>query len=400
MRKLSIAIAGAGPAGLATALYLRRLGHDVHIFERFETPGPVGSGLMIQPVGEAVLRDLGLWEKLSALGQRLVRLDGRDARSGQRVLDVSYASLGEAAALGVHRAALFGVLYDAVRAAGMEVKTGCLADDWRVEAEGGMLSCGPDVAHGPFDLLVDALGAGSPLKARSAGSGRARALSYGALFATLDWCEGFDEGALSQRYDGASVMIGVLPIGQRPGETVQKAAFFWSCRHADYPGLQAEGIESLKGRVRHYWPAAAPLVDQITDFNQLTLARYHHATMQAPFGDRIVFVGDSAHSTSPQLGQGANMALLDARALYVAMRDADDLPAAQKRYAASRRFHVRLYQALSWTLTPFYQSDSRILPVLRDLVVAAPARLPPAQWVLAQLVAGQIGRPLKALGLN
>ena len=51
----------------------------------------------------------------------------------------------------------------------------------------------------------------------------------------------------------------------------------------------------------------------------MTLARYAHHTLQVPAGDGIAFIGDSAHSTSPQLGQGANMALLDAAALAVAL---------------------------------------------------------------------------------
>ncbi|WP_435053611.1 FAD-dependent oxidoreductase [Mesorhizobium australicum] len=42
-----IAIAGAGPAGLAAALYVKRAGHRVTIFERFEEPRPVGSGLIL-----------------------------------------------------------------------------------------------------------------------------------------------------------------------------------------------------------------------------------------------------------------------------------------------------------------------------------------------------------------
>ncbi len=81
-------------------------------------------------------------------------------------------------------------------------------------------------------------------------------------------------------------------------------------------------------------------------------------------------IGDSAHATSPQLGQGANMALLDALALTVALRDATDLPHAMQRYATMRRWHVRLFQWSSAVFTPFYQSDSRLLPLLRDHLLA------------------------------
>ena len=92
MTPKDIAIIGAGPAGLASALYLCRAGHRVVIFERFETGGPIGSGLMLQPTGLSVLKDLGLGRNIEALGQRIDRLWGTDAKSGRTVLDVRYGS--------------------------------------------------------------------------------------------------------------------------------------------------------------------------------------------------------------------------------------------------------------------------------------------------------------------
>ena len=44
---MKIAVAGAGIAGFAAATFLARAGHDVQIFDQFEAPRPVGSGLMI-----------------------------------------------------------------------------------------------------------------------------------------------------------------------------------------------------------------------------------------------------------------------------------------------------------------------------------------------------------------
>ena len=124
----------------------------------------------------------------------------------------------------------------------------------------------------------------------------------------------------------------------------------------------------------------------------MTMATYDHHTLTLPYGDRLAFIGDSAHSTSPQLGQGANMALLDVMALTQALEAHGALPTALAAYAKARRFHVKLYQALSLVFTPFYQSDSVLLPLARDYLVATMSRLPPAQKLLAAIVCGSFGR--------
>ena len=84
---MKIAIAGAGIAGLATATFLARQGHNVTIYDQFDTPRPVGSGLMIQPVGLAVLADLGLGEAVRSAASPIGRIYGETIR-GRPVLDV------------------------------------------------------------------------------------------------------------------------------------------------------------------------------------------------------------------------------------------------------------------------------------------------------------------------
>src|SRR5580698_9672289 len=117
MGRLNIAVTGCGPAGLAAALLLRRDGHRITLFERFAAPRPLGSGLMIQPAGLAVLDALDLG-RIRSIGARIDRLFGQAEPSRRTALDVRYAALGrgERFGLGVHRASLFGLLYDQVRA--------------------------------------------------------------------------------------------------------------------------------------------------------------------------------------------------------------------------------------------------------------------------------------------
>lgn len=380
---------------------LSRAGHRVRLFERFETPRPLGSGLMLQPTGLAVLEALGLRGEIAALGARVERLIGTDARSGRVVLDVGYRPLGpDVHAVAVHRAALFNVLHDAVVAERLPIRTGFMVDSLE-RSEGKQWLRGPRGREGPFDLVVDALGSASPLKVEAKVPSRARPLPFGAIWGTVQWVDaGFRRDALMQRYRRASVMIGVLPVGRQRRDGPELAAFFWSLKPESFAVVQARGIVSWRDEVLGHWPETAPHLEMITDFEQMTLARYAHHTLQIPAGEGIAFIGDSAHSTSPQLGQGANMALLDAAALAAALAGAATLEAALAEYARLRRWHVRLYQMLSLTLTPFYQSDGNLLPLLRDGLVSAAARVPPVPWLLASMVSGQLLNPLSALRLE
>ena len=280
MRPLDIAISGCGPAGLAAALLLHRDGHRVRLCERFETPRPIGSGLLIQPTGLAVLERLGLDTALKAHASRVERLLGKAVRSGATVLDVRYSALGEplTVGLGIHRAALFAILYEAVLAEGIPVRTSAEITGSELGANGQRALVMADGSReGPFHLIVDALGTRTPL-APPAG----RELEYGALWASLDWPEGseLNPHALEQRYRAASIMAGVLPIGTAPHDAKAKAALFWSIKGAGVAAWREAGLEAWKGDVRAVWPDVEPLLAQITDPDQLVFARYAHRTLK------------------------------------------------------------------------------------------------------------------------
>ncbi len=380
-------------AGLACATLLRAQGARVVVFDKLEAPAPIGSGLILQPVGLHVLDAIGVGARIRALGAPIERLYGRVVPSQRVVLDVRYRALGLEAPLGlaVHRGALFQVLYDAALEAGAEIAAGREV----VAADAGRLHFSDGTQSARFDLVIDALGMRSPLSRQPAQN-----LPYGALWASLDWVDGFDPHALEQRYEAARKMAGVLPIGRLSGADRKQAAFFWSLKHEHRAAWQARGLEAWKHDVRTLWPDTTPLLDQITTHEQLVFAAYAHRTLRSPVAPMLAHVGDSWHCTSPQLGQGANMALLDALALARALETQGDLDTALGEYARLRLWHIRLYQLASWMFTPAYQSDSAALAWLRDIVVAPLARLPPAPQILAALVAGQVGAPLAAMGVR
>ena len=397
MSHFDIAIAGCGPAGLAAALLLHRQGHRVTLLERFDQPRPIGSGLMIQPSGLAVLDALGLAPDILAHGAPIRALHGLN-HQGDVALDARYADLGVAGAcgIGIHRGSLFALLFRAAQAEGIAIETGFPVAATRIEAGGRTLTCDDGRTTRAFDLVVDALGTSSPL-APPCGEW----LAFGALWTTLDWPADapFDAGLLEQRYTHAQQMAGVLPTGVRVEGERRELSFFWSLKASAYEAWCEAGLDAWKAQVCALWPDCEGLLVHITEPEQLTFARYAHRRVPEPVGERLIHIGDAWHSASPQLGQGANMALLDAFALARGIASHGDLQERLAHAARLRSRHVKLYQALTWAATPLYQSDKAWHALLRDFLLTPLGRVPPGPRIQARLVAGLVGNPLAPLGL-
>ncbi|RGP38444.1 FAD-dependent oxidoreductase [Pseudotabrizicola alkalilacus] len=380
----TLAIVGAGIGGLATAALAHDAGHAVTLFERFDAPRPLGSGLVIQPVGLAVLEAIGAGAAARRMGQPITRMLGHEV-SGREVLNVGYRAT--APGLALHRSALFQALWDQCVARGIKVITSATVDAAPLQAGKRALTLSDGRRFGPFDLVVDTSGAASRLSPL-----QARALPFGAVWGTVPWPDGtgFAPDQLRQRYRAARNMVGVLPLGQRPGLSGTHAAIFWSMPTAALDHWASTDMAAWRAEATALWPEMAPFLTPLTTAADLTPARYTHGTLRRPFAPALAFVGDSAHRASPQLGQGANMALLDAMALVTALGMENPLPA----YAAMRRWHVRTYQAMSAVFTPMYQSGSRSLPLLRDHLLAPFAPLPGIRHLLTRLVSGDMLPPL------
>ncbi len=388
--RLNVGIIGAGIGGLALAALLAARGQRVTIVERFATPRPLGSGLVVQPVGLAVLNALGAGQAARALGQPIARMMGH--AGGRVVLDVSYR--GGAQGLAMHRASLFAVLWDAALAAGISLETGAAAiaapQHGTQHGTQRLITREGAAPLGPFDLVVDASGGGSALSPL-----QARALGFGAIWGQVPWPQhtSLPPDQLSQRYFRAAKMAGILPIGRLPGDPTPRAAVFWSLPLADLATWPQSDLAAWKAEATTFWPDLAPFLAAITSTGAMTAARYAHGSLRQPFAPALAFIGDAAHRASPQLGQGANMALLDAMALALALHH---LPPdeALPHYARTRRWHLRSYQAMSAAFTPMYQSHSHLLPRLRDHVAGPLSRIWPVPQLLTKLVSGDLLPPL------
>ncbi|NQY96104.1 MAG: FAD-dependent monooxygenase [Henriciella sp.] len=397
-KRLDIAIAGAGIGGLSLGTLLVRAGHRVRIFDQFESPKPIGSGLMLQQTGLAVLEQLGLRAEIDALGTRIERLWGLTTPSLRPVLDVRYSKWrSDVYGLGVQRGLVFDALYTAAQEAGVEVTLD--APVAAAESSGPELVLENGEKITGLDLAVYAHGARSTLTPKDRGVD----LPYGALWATLPWPDTspFDATALEQRYHKASQMTGVMPSGRLSTEAPETLTYFWSIRGDAEEAWRARDLDAWKEEAAALWPETEQLMGHFQGHDDLTFARYRHHTSKEPIAGRgFARIGDAWHAASPQLGQGANMALLDAWALAKAIETASDMSEALQVYLRLRRGHVRLYQLMTWLFTPVYQGDSRILPWLRDWLAAPLSTIWPAPQILAAMVSGAIGNPLRRLKLK
>lgn len=380
MKGLPIAIVGAGTAGLATALFMARQGFSVRLLERVAQLQPVGAGVLLQPSGMAVLQQLGLFAECSGLGAAVSRLYGTSA-TGRVILDTRYAHWQPGSfGMGIHRSVLLTALLNAAQQAGVQIETGVHIS--RFSQHGSHVQLyrqdEQDVEQpfGEFAALVLADGVRSVLRGQMQVKQWLQPYPWGALWSIVPTPVEANSSDLRQWYRDCAQMFGIMPTGRtHPNREQALSSLFWSLPVAQFGAWREAGLAAWKAQVLQLAGSAAePFVELIERPEQLSQAVYADVRMQQWHDGRVIAIGDCAHAMSPQLGQGANMALVDAAALSAAVSAQStaldcDWSAVFAAYASSRRDHLRYYRQASRLLTPLFQSHSRSLAWLRDGVL-------------------------------
>lgn len=403
MKTPHFAIIGAGTAGLATAILLAREGNNVTIFEQVDELSPVGAGLLLQPAGLAVFEHLGVLDEALTLGAKVTGLEGQLPDKRLLVNSHYHEASTNLYGLGIHRSTLCHVLTQKLSQYSSHIT-------WRMNHTIERLEEHPNEIrvfgfnHNQkfddcFDAVLIANGARSQLRPK-AWVKVDQAYPWGAAWSIVPECLALNPQILHQFYDRSKIMMGILPTGAIPSAPEQRlASVFWSLPTAQLPTFlkDEQSKQTWLNQVSERWPDVAEWLKQILYNNQIQpkwLSAQYRDVVMTQFGQgRIGVIGDAAHAMSPQLGQGANMALLDAwafsQSLQLAQKNQNiDWSLLWQHYHQHRRSSTQFYQFLSRLLTPLYQSDHWWAGGVRDLIFPWMYQIPYFRKEMAITVSG------------
>lgn len=380
--RLRIAVVGGGIAGTAAAIQLGRRGHAVEVFERGNGLSG-GAGLLLAPPAVALLRGLGLEQALGARGASVRGLRALTA-GGAVLLDwdaprCGYSTLG----LGVERRVLHELLLQALPGAAL-VRSG--VEIAAVDAATGCISDARGTVWAGYDLVVASDGAGSLLRAQQpALIARQHRYGWTAFSALLHAPAGAAaRNTLDQCFRGAYHVSSWPVAPEQDGR--QRICVSVNVPAASAPQFAApeQGLAELQ-RLGLMPPAVAASLRAAGAWIALSC---RDVALHRLYRQRLVFVGDAAHSLSPQLGQGARLALAGAAALAGAL-DSHPLDEALALYDRRQRALSADYLRWSRRLTPLLQSPRPALQWLRDSTLGTLSRLQPLQRGVLRLLCGE-----------
>lgn len=330
---MKVAIIGAGMGGLSAAIALRQIGIDTAVYERVTENKPVGAAISVWSNGVKCLNYLGLREETEQLGGLVETMSYVDGHSGATMCRFSMQPLIDEVGQRPYPIARAELQLMLMQAYGM--------DDITFGMTMVEVSDGPDAARALFadgttiqaDAIIGADGAGSitreyvlgtPVTRRYAGY-----VNYNGLVATDDAIGPATEWTT---YVGDGKRVSVMPVSDG-----RFYFFFDVVEEQGLPYRRDSAREVLRGHFADWAPGVQTLIDAL---DPQTTNRVEILDLD-PFDTwvkgRVAVLGDAAHNTTPDIGQGGCSAMEDAIALQWAFKDhPDDVHAALIAYQEAR----------------------------------------------------------------
>jgi 2-polyprenyl-6-methoxyphenol hydroxylase-like FAD-dependent oxidoreductase len=323
----NIIIVGGGIGGLATAIALRQRGCDVAVFEQAEELREIGAGLSVWPNATLVLSQFGLLPEVLNHSEVLERLQLRDVK-GELLSDIKTVADFKTPAVCIHRADLLSILAEQIPK--RCVHLGERFEDF--EMRGGKVIVGfSSGLKVEGHALIGADGLNSTARVRILGPSKPIYRGYWA------W-RGIAHFPLPEQYSHTA--IETWGSGQRFGiEPMGSGRVFWYAtanapkgKLGDQPGWKGELREKFK-----QWYSPIPEVIEATEQEAILKHEIVDRRPVRPWGvGRVTLLGDAAHPTTPNLGQGACMAIEDALVLGQCLTQKGEMEARLRKYESLR----------------------------------------------------------------
>jgi FAD-dependent urate hydroxylase len=310
---LDVVIVGGGIGGLTTAIALQRAGHRVRVFDQVRELRPVGAGISLWSNGVKVLNELGLGSRVAAMGGAMERMAYADS-AGEVLCDFSLSPLVDEVGqrpYPVIRSQLQAMLLDAAGAEQVTLGARCTGVE---EVADGVLARFEDGSSVVADVVVAADGTHSRLREHVVG--RVVPREYAGY---VNWNGLVDaDPALAavgtwQMWVGEGKRVSVMPVGDG------RLYFFFDVPlELDQVEPRGEGPDAREQLAKHFagWaPAVLRLVDALDPGATNRIPIHDHEPVDRMARGRVALLGDAAHSTAPDLGQGGCQAMEDALVL-------------------------------------------------------------------------------------
>ena len=326
-------IIGAGMGGMSAAIALKQLGFDVEVYEQVTENKPVGAAISVWSNGVKCLNHLGLEKETAALGGIVETMSYIDGHTGETMCRFSMQPLIDEVGQRPYPIARAELQLMLMNAYGF--------DDINFGMKMVSVADGPDAATVHFadgtsasgDIVIGADGAksltreyvlGGPVTRRYAGY-----VNFNGLVATDPAIGPSTEWTT---YVGDGKRVSVMPVAG------DRFYFFFDVPMPEgQPFERGTAREVLTKEFDGWAPGVQTLIEKL---DPATTNRVEILDLD-PFDTwvkgRVAVLGDAAHNTTPDIGQGGCSAMEDAVALQFAFRDhPDDVYAALADYQAAR----------------------------------------------------------------
>ena len=353
----TVLIAGAGIGGLALGAALQQARIKYEIFERAATPREAGAGILVQAGAMRALRQIGLESEVVSLGCELERGTGRNV-AGTLLSATPFEQLG-APTVAIHRgrlhAALLGALEKGHVHLGRAIR-GFEQDEHGVRAlfdDGGRSSVG--------GLMIGADGLRSAVRGQLFGDAAPRYAGY-TSWRGIAPCAGLVPHKEILEIWGRGLRFGAVSLG--PDET-----YWFAVANAPARELEADHRGAVLARFAHFSGQVLALVRATPAESVLRTDIEDRVPVATWSRDRVALLGDAAHPTTPNLGQGGSMAIEDAVVLAHCLSTCASVREALAAYERARVSRTTAVVNASWRFGRVAQMEGRLSCWLRDLAL-------------------------------